>query len=162
MPIAFYQSPIGWIKINADDEGIAGVDFTHPNDYEFFVSQQILPWQKSGMQTPILGECVLQLQEYFANKRKEFNLPLNLSGTKFQLKVWSTLQKVPYGSRISYQEIAQKSGHLTAHRAAANAVASNPISIIIPCHRVILSSGRIGGYAWGQDKKQWLLNFENI
>jgi len=160
MPCAFYESPLGWIKIVANQQGIIKIDFTHPQDYEALTDQQSLPWIKGSQDDTPLGKCIIQLQEYFLNKRKIFDLSLKLSGTDFQKSVWLALKEIPHGKTISYQKIAKQAGYPLAHRAAANAIAANPLSIVLPCHRVVLSSGRIGGYAWGEDKKQWLLKHE--
>lgn len=107
-------------------------------------------------------ECLQkELNEYFERKRKEFTVPLQLVGTPFQQSVWKILQLIPYGETVSYLQEAQLLKNPKAVRAVANANGKNPIAIIIPCHRVIASGGKIGGYSSGVDKKIELLKLEN-
>ena len=101
-----------------------------------------------------------QLDEYFLNKRREFDIPLLFVGTDFQIKVWNELLKIPYGVTVSYGELAQRIGMPNAVRAVANANAVNAISIITPCHRVIGSNGSLTGYGGGLERKRYLLNLE--
>lgn len=101
-----------------------------------------------------------QLEEYFAGERQRFDVPVRLQGTPFQQSVWAQLAKIPFGQTINYAELARRVGQPTATRAVGNANGRNPISIIVPCHRVIGSNGKLTGYAGGQDKKQWLLDWE--
>ena len=101
-----------------------------------------------------------QLSEYFAGRRREFTLPLDPRGTPFQQRVWELLRAIPYGETLSYRQRAQALGRPTAVRAAAQAVASNPIGIIVPCHRVIGANGKLVGYADGLERKAALLNLE--
>lgn len=109
---------------------------------------------------PYLFGIFNQLKEYFAGTRKEFNIPLDLEGTDFQKKVWSELQKIPYGKTISYKRLAEKLGDVKAIRAVGKANGQNPVAIIIPCHRVIGSDGSLTGYAGGLDIKEKLLHLE--
>lgn len=111
-------------------------------------------------ETPLLKEAVRQLQQYFVGNRKQFELPLGPEGTPFQQKVWAALLTIPYGETRSYKEIAAQIGNAKACRAVGMANHRNPIGIIIPCHRVIGSSGSLTGYAGGIDKKQLLLELE--
>ncbi len=101
--------------------------------------------------------CRRQLAEYFRGTRRVFRLPLHLSGTDFQKKVWRRLMYVPYGKTISYAELANRIGQPKAYRAVANACGQNPLPILIPCHRVIASDGKLGGYSSGLKRKRWLL-----
>ena len=101
-----------------------------------------------------------QLQEYFNGTLKAFDLPLAPAGTDFQMKVWEELMKIPFGTMISYLDLAKKLGDEKVIRAAASANGKNPIPIIIPCHRVIGSDGSLTGYSGGLDKKRWLLKHE--
>lgn len=110
--------------------------------------------------TPLLAEAKRQLDEYFAGERKVFDLPLRLMGTEFQRLVWETLMEVPFGETVSYSKIAQRVGRPSATRAVANAIGANPMSIIIPCHRIIGESGKLTGYAGGLEAKRFLLNIE--
>ncbi|NOX16448.1 MAG: methylated-DNA--[protein]-cysteine S-methyltransferase [Epsilonproteobacteria bacterium] len=110
---------------------------------------------------PLLDLTHLQLDEYFAKKRKEFDIPLLLEGTPFQKSVWNALLKIPYGQTICYAQQADNIGNPYALRAVGGANGKNPISIIVPCHRVIGKSGKLTGYASGLDTKSYLLNLEN-
>ena len=108
-----------------------------------------------------LKKCVQQLDEYFTGNRKEFELTLSPKGTEFQGKVWTELLKVPFGKTRSYLEQSKKLGDVKAIRAVASANGRNPISIIIPCHRIIGSDGSLTGYAGGIWRKKWLLEHES-
>jgi len=112
--------------------------------------------------TPLIKETVKQLDEYFSGKRRDFNLPLVLHGTDFQVKVWNALRQIPYGETCTYGEIARMIGSPKACRAVGMANNRNPIPVIIPCHRVIGSNGSLTGYAGGLEIKQKLLNLENL
>jgi methylated-DNA-[protein]-cysteine S-methyltransferase len=103
-----------------------------------------------------------QLDEYFSRKREAFTLPLDLKGTEFQKKVWAELLNIPFGKTVSYKELSIRLGDVKAIRAVAAANGANPVSIIVPCHRVIGSDGSPTGYAGGLWRKQWLLEHESI
>jgi len=111
-------------------------------------------------ETEMIKTASIQLNEYFNGKRKEFNLPIYLCGTEFQNKVWNFLKTIPYGKTASYKEVAEKIGKNKAYRAVGNANNHNPIAIIIPCHRIIGSNGKMTGYAGGIDIKEKLLKLE--
>lgn len=111
-------------------------------------------------ETPLIKEAARQLQEYFVGHRKEFNLPLDPKGTQFQKDVWKALETIPYGQTRSYKEIAEQVGSPKAYRAVGMSNNKNPISIIIPCHRVIGANGKMVGYGGGLDIKEYLLNLE--
>ena len=143
---AFYESPIGNIEIAADNKGIISLDFVKSSS--------------DPMDCHLLQECVKQLDEYFNGQRKVFDLPLNITGSDFQKKVWTELLKIPYGQTRSYGEIARAIGNEKASRAVGMANNRNNIGIIIPCHRVIGSNGSLTGYASGIWRKEWLLNHE--
>ena len=109
----------------------------------------------------VLVETITQLKEYHAGQRQVFDMPIALyTGTPFQQKVWQALRQIPYGQTISYAQLANHIGQPTACRAVANANGKNPISLIIPCHRVIASDGKLGGYTGGIEIKQTLLDIE--
>lgn len=110
---------------------------------------------------PLLSELKLQLQEYFSGKRKNFDLPLSLQGTPFQVKAWQALLEIPYGKTFSYSDQAKKMKQPKAVRAVGTANSKNPICLIIPCHRVTRSDGTLGGYAGGVQIKQKLLELES-
>ena len=111
--------------------------------------------------TKLLVKAKNELEEYFDGKRKEFDLPLKQEGTEFQKKVWNALSKIPYGETRTYKEIAKMIGNEKASRAVGMANNKNNIPIIIPCHRVIGSDGKLVGYALGLDIKQYLLDLES-
>lgn len=147
---AYYNSPLGVIKITADSKGITKIDFTNKKKID----------KQSEISNEILLECIKQLDEYFQNKRQKFELKLNLHGTDFQKKVWRELLKIPFGKTSSYGEIARRIKNPKAIRAVGQAVGKNPISIVIPCHRIIGSDGSLTGYAGGLWRKEWLLKLE--
>ncbi len=145
----FYQylnSPIGFIKITANNEAINEVIFVEN--------------EKEDNPNALTQEVTNQLMEYFEGKRKVFNLPLSPIGTSFQQAVWEALCSIPYGETRSYGEIAKMIGNPKASRAVGMANNRNPISIIIPCHRVIGASGKLVGYGGGINKKIYLLDLE--
>lgn len=146
---AYLQTPLGSLEIVASNQGVSSV---------LFVENQTTS-------NSILAEClekpVLQLQEYFAKKRKDFDLKLAPTGTDFQQKVWRELNTIPYGKTTTYAAMAAKLGNPKVIRAAASANGKNPISIIIPCHRVIGTDGSLTGYAGGLYRKKWLLAHES-
>ena len=134
--------------------GLVDQDFT-------FIAQKSL--SKSEPAEVLLIEALEQLTAYFKSERQAFDLPLDISlGTNFQQRVWQELQKIPHGETISYATLAQRVGNPKGYRAVANANGRNPFSIIIPCHRVIASDGKLGGYTGGLDKKEYLLALEGI
>lgn len=142
------DTPIGAMVATADGKAITGLDFTD-------ATPQII----TSMH-PLLLRLKEELHEYFEGKRHTFTLPLSPQGTPFQKQVWETLLTIPYGETISYAEEAERFGNPKAIRAVASANGRNPIAILIPCHRVIASSGGLGGYSGGIDKKEFLLQLE--
>ncbi len=146
--IAFYHSPIGWLKIIGDNDAIFGLSFV--DDAPAYANPR--SW--------LLEHCLDQLHAYFRGMRQEFDLPLALRGTAFQRSVWEKLLEIPYGSTASYRDIAQRIGDPKAVRAVGHANGQNPIAIIVPCHRVIGANGKLIGYGGGLWRKQWLLQHE--
>lgn len=129
-------------------------------DFTFIVQNSL---SKSDPAEALLIEALEQLTAYFKGERQAFDLPLDISlGTNFQQRVWQELQKIPHGETISYATLAQRVGNPKGYRAVANANGRNPFSIIIPCHRVIASDGKLGGYTGGLDKKEYLLALEGV
>jgi methylated-DNA-[protein]-cysteine S-methyltransferase len=110
----------------------------------------------------VMNDAVRQLKEYFAGKRTEFDLPLELVGTNFQRDVWLALGEIPFGKTISYAELANMVGRPAAFRAVGQANGANPIPIVLPCHRVIASGGKLGGYGGGLNMKRQLLSLEGL
>lgn len=145
----YYESPAGLIEIEADDIGVTSVVFVKKRNGKSKNNQ-------------LTTDCIKQLDEYFKKKQKVFNLPLNLIGTDFQSRVWDELLKIPYGKTISYLQLAINLGDRKCIRAAGTANGKNPVSIIVPCHRVIGSNGDLVGYGGGLDKKKFLLELEGI
>lgn len=143
---------IGKIGIAEDGKSITNLYFDSNTIPEGFDLKETL----------LLKEAAKQLSEYFSGKRKTFELPLAPSGTEFQKKVWDTLKQIPYGETMSYGEVAKKIGNDKACRAVGMANNKNPIPIIIPCHRVIGSNGKLVGYGGGLDIKKKLLELEQI
>lgn len=150
-------SPVGTLYIGATTSGIALVAWDENKVGKTAKSLKLQPVQAL---TPLLAQCVKQLDEYFNGQRRSFSLPLDLKGTEKQLSAWNELVKIPYGETISYSELATRMGNAKAARAVAQANHNNPIAIVIPCHRVINADGSIGGFASGSDVKQQLLDLE--
>ena len=147
---ACYKSPIGIVKITADEHSVTELIFT--DDKEAINKADELP--------DVLKQCLLQIDEFFSGERKEFAIPVNQTGTAFQQRVWSELVSIPYGKTVSYLALSKRLGDAKAIRAVAASNGRNKISIIIPCHRVIGSDRSLVGYAWGNHRKQWLLEHE--
>ncbi|MDY5730130.1 MAG: methylated-DNA--[protein]-cysteine S-methyltransferase [Eubacteriales bacterium] len=145
--IACYQSPLGCIQICYKENVLFGVDYCAAQTTE-------------GKRSAFSDRVFTQLSEYLQGKRKHFSVPIALQGTEFQQKVWTALQAIPYGETRSYKEIAQAIGKPLACRAVGHANNQNPISIIVPCHRVIGANGKLVGYAGGLEIKQALLQLE--
>ena len=122
--------------------------------------EDIKTYQTTNASHPLLLKLEEEIIEYFKGERKEFTLPLSASGTEFQKGVWNTLLSIPYGATISYTQEAEIFGNPKAIRAVASANGKNPISILIPCHRVISSDGSSGGYTGGVWRKEFLLSLE--
>ena len=146
---AYYNSPVGQLKLQCSDKFIKTVSFVY---------SEITDTPTSGHK--LLQTLARQLDEYFAGKRRQFHLPLNQDGTEFQMKVWDLLSKIPYGKTISYNELARQYGDLKAIRAVASANGRNNLTIIVPCHRVIGSDKSLVGYGGGLWRKKWLLDHE--
>jgi len=151
MPDTFYttiETPIGFLTLKSDNEYLLSVEFVdHFNN--------------RGNEIPeILKDATLQIQEYFKGERKNFYLNTKPVGTPFQQKIWELVKNVPYGTTVSYLDIARLSGSEKNTRAVGMANGKNPVPIIIPCHRVIGTAGKLTGYAGGLERKQWLLRHE--
>jgi methylated-DNA-[protein]-cysteine S-methyltransferase len=150
------SSPIGRIEIVGNGEAIVSLSIERDGR---------LPHDEFPEQTdPVLERAVEQLEQYFAGHRHDFDLPISLAGTAFQLAVWEQLVDLEFGEVISYGELGLATGRPTAGRAVGGAVGANPIPIIVPCHRVLGSDGRITGYSGGEGipTKVWLLEHEGV
>ncbi|MFA6039395.1 MAG: methylated-DNA--[protein]-cysteine S-methyltransferase [Candidatus Peribacteraceae bacterium] len=144
---AYVRTPLGPLAITATEQGITGVRFVPRAG-------------KSDVRLPHLRRCVRQVEEYFAGERRAFEgLPLAFTGTAFSVDVWRALRSVPYGATLSYGDMASLLRRRGAARAVGGAVGRNPLSILIPCHRVV-GGDSLGGYAWGVGRKEWLLEHE--
>ncbi|MFV8280866.1 methylated-DNA--[protein]-cysteine S-methyltransferase [Christiangramia marina] len=142
------RTPLGVATILGDENGILEIKVDDST--------------KESSEIPeILQTAVLELQEYFSEKRQNFDLQLNPKGTDFQKRVWEELGKIPYGTTVSYLDLSRKLGDEKAIRAVASANGKNPLWIVVPCHRVIGSDGSLTGYAGGLHRNKWLLDLEN-
>ena len=149
-----FPSPVGLLLLAGDAQALRLVSFES--------SKRSTPpppeWKENRS---VFAEVIRQLQTYFRGELKEFDLPLALEGTKFQLRVWNVLREIPYGETISYAQLARRIGDSKAVRAVGAANGSNPIPIIVPCHRVIGSDGSLTGFGGGLSTKRKLLDLEN-
>ena len=151
-----YPSPLGNLLIAEEEDTVVYCQWGDSVDERI-----IATWEEDKeQQNALLTVACRQLTEYFAGKRKVFDLPIRLNGTPFQQIVWKGLQQIPYGETLSYADLAHQIGRHKAARAVGNANHHNPLMIIIPCHRVVASNGEISGYAGGIARKAWLLEKE--
>jgi len=150
----YLETPIGRLLIAGDATAVHRITFPQRGH----AAKPEPEWQES--QRGPVGEAVRQLNEYFAEKRAAFDLPLAPEGTAFQRSVWRQLQEIPYGETISYGELARRVGNPKASRAVGSANGANPLPIVIPCHRVIAGDGTLGGFGGGLPTKQMLLALE--
>ena len=153
-------SPLGELTLAATEQGIVLVVMHDAFDELSRIGKK-LNMEAVACRTPLLNHCQRQLEEYFAGERRKFSLPLHLVGTEFQQLAWAELLRIAYGETESYRDQAQHIGHPQSFRAVAQANHANPVSIIVPCHRVIAADGTLGGYGGGIDRKQWLLQHES-
>lgn len=152
----YVESPVGKLKLVASQAGLIAVLWENENPRRVPLKDLVEDNQQS-----ILVETERQLNEYFAGKRNAFSIPLDMRGTAFQKDVWHALQAIPFGKTLSYGEIAHQVGRPSASRAVGAANGRNPLSIVVPCHRVIGSTGKLIGFAGGLGAKSHLLNLEN-
>lgn len=151
-----HASPLDSLLLAASERGLSGIYF---EEHKHFKGKQ--DWQYDA-QHALLKNAARQLDEYFAGKRTAFDLPLDLAGTEFQRTVWQELTRIPFGHTASYAQQAQRIGNPKAVRAVGAANGRNPVSIVVPCHRVIATSGAPTGYAGGLERKRYLLALEGI
>lgn len=147
--VYFQKFDIGWLRLESIDDAIVRIDYTDAP-------------VESDKPDQVIEQCVRELGEYFSGRRETFDVKINpgVHGTPFQQSVWEELRQIPYGETISYKTLAERISGSNYSRAVANANGKNPISIIIPCHRVIASNNTLGGYTGGLDKKKLLLSVE--
>ncbi len=144
-------TPIGRLHIVASDEAILRI---------YFPGEKITEHVERAPKHEIIALAKIQLAEYFAGERRKFDLPLALLGTEFQIRVWKTIAKIPYGKTITYADEAKKLRKPDAVRAVGTANGKNPIPIIIPCHRIVPKGGGFGGYSGGVNRKKLLIKLE--
>jgi len=150
---SYVDCPLGRLMVQGDGHFLTGL---YLPDHKGWRGPD-RSWQQSDAPFAIVRK---QLAEYFAGARQRFDVPLKLAGTPFQQRVWQELVRIPFGATINYSQLAERIGSPAASRAVGHANGRNPISIIVPCHRVIGAKGSLTGYAGGIDKKQWLLTWE--
>ena len=154
-----FESPIGELVITASDAGLTGVYFP--------TSRHVPPLHEvergtggEALASGLLARAREQLAEYFACTRTTFDLPLDAAGSPFEQRVWGALRTIPYGTTVSYSELARRLGDVRATRAVGAANGKNPIPIIVPCHRAVGARGELTGFGGGLDRKRWLLEHE--
>ena len=168
---AVLDTPLGPMEACATDEGICRLEFTDGEASGSAADPGSVAGGDSGAHERSVADprgaaghhlsaLNTQLGEFFAGRRRDFDLPLVLAGTGFQERVWRELVRIPFGETISYEELARRAGSPGASRAAGQANGRNPIAIVVPCHRVVRASGEAGGYAGGPDRKLRLLDLE--
>jgi methylated-DNA-[protein]-cysteine S-methyltransferase len=157
MFFTFYDSPIQRLQLVSDGRSLLAL-YTLSKKHHQMAARD---WQENDGAAPF-AITKQQLTDYFAGTLTQFELPLTLQGTPFQIRVWQALQTIPYGTTLSYGALAQRIGQPTAARAVGMANGRNPLSIVVPCHRVIGAKGQLTGYGGGVDRKQWLLNHERL
>jgi methylated-DNA-[protein]-cysteine S-methyltransferase len=153
---SYADSPIGRLMLTTDGAAVTGLYMEASRKL-----QSTSGWTEDASVGP-LPMAKRQLAEYFAGKRREFDLPLRLHGTAFQTRVWDELTQIPYGQTWSYGQLAARISKPSASRAVGLANGRNPISILVPCHRVIGADGSLTGYGGGLQRKQWLLAHEGL
>jgi len=154
MYIEYFQSPVGEIEIRASGRGVTHLIF--PDSNKHYADQN----RHMVRQSSITQECSKQLKAYFSENLTQFTVPLDMSGTPFQQAVWQQLVRIPFGESWSYLDIAQAINNPKAVRAVGAANGKNPVSILVPCHRVIGKNGTLTGYAGEIKRKEWLLEHE--
>jgi methylated-DNA-[protein]-cysteine S-methyltransferase len=151
------SSPVGELRLIAGEHGLRAILWGAEDTARIASIDEDDLVERT---TPVLDQAVSQLEEYFAGTRREFDLQLDPAGTQFQQSAWKVLRTIPYGETISYGEQAQQLGDPNKARAVGAANGKNPLSIVVPCHRVIGSTGHLTGFAAGLDIKSWLLDHE--
>lgn len=161
--IQYFEAPCGRLLLGSHGERLCLCDWTKDDDRRARIDAHIqqatracYEWQPSD----IIAQTIMELREYFDGNRTSFDIPLLMVGTVFQKQVWQSLCAIPYATTLTYAEEAKLIGKPSAIRAVANANSANPISILVPCHRVIGSNGTLTGYGGGLEVKQYLLDLE--
>ena len=157
--VARFPSPLGLLTLTASDTALTGVHFPHsPRVPPLHVVERGPGGEERS--SAVLERARQQLDEYFAGGRTAFDLPLDPAGSAFERRVWDALRAIPYGTTVSYSDLARRLGDMRTTRAVGAANGKNPIAIIVPCHRVVGSRGELTGYGGGLDRKRWLLEHE--
>ena len=158
---AVVETPLGSLRLAVTEIGVARIGLPRASGSGFagwlrttFAEAERVPW------LPLIDKLALELAEYFAGRRREFSVPLDLRGTDFQRAVWREIGAIPYGETRTYREVACAADRPRAVRAAGTATGNNPVPILVPCHRVIAAQGRLGGFSGGLDAKRRLLALE--
>ena len=154
-----YETPLGTMMAKANDKGILRLEFIDEEE-ELLSIGDVCQFDENYAENPHLAKLGIELSAYFSGELKKFTVPLTLQGTAFQMEVWKALKKIPYGTVASYGDISHQIKNPRAVRAVGAANGANNIAIVIPCHRVIGSSGKMTGYAYGIWRKEWLLEHE--
>jgi methylated-DNA-[protein]-cysteine S-methyltransferase len=152
-----FATPLGPLYATAADGALTGIYYEAGRH-----APQILDGWSQDRDCPALRECARQLADYFAGKRRDFDLPLLARGTPFQQRVWQEIARIPFGATLTYAELGVRAGAPGSARAAGAATGRNPHSIVVPCHRVVGSDGRLTGYAGGMERKRHLLEIEGV
>jgi methylated-DNA-[protein]-cysteine S-methyltransferase len=147
MFIAYFDSPVGCLRVVADENAVTAVEFVDAAGEDTCLS-------------PLVSQCLAELSEYFAGSRHTFSVPLAPQGTEFQVQVWNKLVAIPFGRKVSYTGLATQLGDRNKLRAVGGANHVNPIAILIPCHRVVGADRSLVGYGGGLWRKRWLLEHE--
>jgi O-6-methylguanine DNA methyltransferase len=162
--LTIWSSPLGPLCLTFTPKGLARLEFTEGTPHYLPLPEWRVP-SRQKFPLPeivsIMTATLRALADYFAGTPTDFaTLPMDLQGTTFQLKVWQELRKIPWGTTISYKELARRVDNPKGTQAVGQANGANPLPIIIPCHRVIRANGKLGGYSSGLDRKRWLLEHE--
>lgn len=150
--IYFYDTPVGSLRIMDNGSAITLITFA--------VEDSLVPRKAVEEETPLIAVAAAQLMEYFEGRRREFDFPTEVGGTDFQRRVWQELCRIPYGQTRTYKQVAEAIGCPKGFRAIGMANNRNPIAVVVPCHRVVGSGGKLVGYAGGVDIKERLLQLE--
>lgn len=161
---ATVSSPVGPLHIDIEDDAVIRLDFDDIEMSDFFtdnVLYSLLALPESANEERLLAQTVVELAEYFQGERQDFGLPVRLYGTEFRRRTWQRLEAIPFGVVKSYGDIANELGQPKASRAVGGACGSNPVAIIVPCHRVAGSTGKLTGFGGGLKRKDFLLKLES-
>ncbi len=153
--VGYWESPVGWIRIEVGEKGLRRLDYVSEGDMESEVV--------GSDEGELIKRVKKELEEYFEGKRKKFEIKIEWTiGTEFQRRVWRELLKIPYGQVVSYKDVAERIGNPNAVRAVGGANGKNPMAVVVPCHRVVNANGGLGGYSSGLKIKRKLLDLEGV